>query len=102
MMTITPKAVSRILLALWVEVCLIAPAMAQAPLVLPDPIIEQFSETHAFGQYDMPLEIWKNAALKTRTVTGELHRIGVETAAKPVGNQPICRAHFKPVTKYGV
>ena len=74
MMTITPKAVSRFLLALWVEVCLIAPAMAQAPLVLPDPIIEQFSETHAFGQYDMPLEIWKNAALKTRTVTGELHK----------------------------
>ena len=74
MMTITPKAVSRILLALWVEVCLIAPAMAQAPLVLPDSIIKQFSETHALGQYNMPLEIWKNAALKTRTVTGELHK----------------------------
>ena len=74
MMTITPKAVSRFLSALWVQLCLIAPAMAQTPLVLPDPIIEQFSETQAFGQYNMPLDIWKNAALKTRTVTGELHK----------------------------
>jgi len=74
MMTITPKAVSRFLSALWVQLCLIAPAMAQTPLVLPDPIIEQFSETQAFGQYNMPLEIWKNAALKTRTVTGELYK----------------------------
>ena len=74
MMTITPKAVSRFLSALWVQLCLIAPAMAQTPLALPDPIIEQFSETQAFGQYNMPLEIWKNAALKTRTVTGELHK----------------------------
>ncbi len=74
MMTITPKAVSRFLSALWVQLCLIAPAMAQTPLVLPDPIIEQFSETQAYGQYNMPLDIWKNAALKTRTVTGELHK----------------------------
>ena len=74
MMTITPKAVSRFLSALWVQLCLIAPAMAQTPLVLPDPIMEQFSETQAFGQYNMPLDIWKNAALKTRTVTGELHK----------------------------
>ena len=74
MMTITPKAVSRFLSALCVQLCLIAPAMAQTPLVLPDPIIEQFSETQAFGQYNMPLEIWKNAALKTRTITGELHK----------------------------
>lgn len=74
MMTITPKAVSRFLSALWVQLCLIAPAMAQTPLALPDPIIEQFSETQAFGQYNMPLDIWKNAALKTRTVTGELHK----------------------------
>ncbi|XAT58751.1 OmpA family protein [Rhodobacteraceae bacterium IMCC1335] len=74
MMTITPKAVSRFLSALWVQLCLIAPAMAQTPLVLPDPIMEQFSETQAFGQYNMPLDIWKNAALKTRTITGELHK----------------------------
>jgi OOP family OmpA-OmpF porin len=73
-MTITPKAVSRFLSALWVQLCLIAPAMAQTPLVLPDPIMEQFSETQAFGQYNMPLDIWKNAALKTRTITGELHK----------------------------
>ncbi len=74
MMTITPKAVNRFLSALCVQLCLIGPAMAQTPLVLPDPIIEQFSETQAFGQYNMPLEIWKNAALKTRTVTGKLHK----------------------------
>ena len=70
--------------------------MAQTPLVLPDPIIEQFSETQAFGQYNMPLEIWKNAALKTRTVTGKLHKsawklpqslLEINQLAAPILNQ---------------